>query len=1010
MADLSAYTVESDTLALAKEAVKVGLIKQEVLDHLASLHPEVPNSMKHRYLLMQLHNVTRNDKELFAVMIQFLVQFQSPINNAIQFETPLSSGHISEITEFLASYAYKWQLIGTALNFHPQDLKNITAENTTAEVVYSLRELIGQWIEGRYKHTKSATLGNLVLALNSNTVGLGTLAQKLQNQKFTPTSLLPNHHSSLPYYVADVKVTEGQITNTDCITVEEKTSVILEIRGMPVSFMCQWTNNEQLIHDDEEHYTGSTSSIFLVSNVNINMDGCQYSCDVSKNSYTFKTKPVTLRACCPLDNFKPKLKSIYLAKPEVPADTWPPVSSKTFIDLILTKQDINHSTDYPYLTVKGDIDEILNDKEIVESIDILKGLKCGQLLLIEGRPGSGKTTFVHKITCDWANSYNGPIRILQLVSLRKLNNCTKLGLLDLFHLDLKMNKDLLEERNGEGVCFIFDGLDEFSPPDGEYSIVYKIIHREYLSQSIVIIASRPAAMVKLRNKADRVIEVLGFRRNQTLQYFDHYPFSCRNMSMKLRLALQSYPNILHMCYLPIHASMIAFLFQQTGKVPQTETEIYEHFTRFTFMRTISKNEDLTVESNKLNQHQLKVFNQICQLALEKTISKKQVLHQSEMEPYIQSESVRAFSMGFINIDRIAGLYGFHDIYSFLHLTLQEYLAACHISTVSIQEQVKLIDEHGNKDHMQVVWKFFCGIVKFEGSDSRFKALLHKTVKKNQLYFFQCAYESQQDTVCTQVLEGINYHITLKDSTLATPDLTAIGFVMRKSTIPIKMSIVNCDIKAATVDILWRHRENKTLIQIFNYMSDVIDNDKIDFIEKTLTNCSLLKVLRITVESCSVPNLAVLTVGIRHFPHLTSLSFSKILLGSRFFLLETDLPSNLQNLQLIESIHDRSTIKQLAKFLQCCKNLETIDLSKNQIDDVDAQILACGLKFCSRLKRVSIANNIVKFKGFNAILMSIRQYSVTADQHEYVICGNEVTYEELLTSLQNYSSCLWRILL
>ena len=90
---------------------------------------------------------------------------------------------------------------------------------------------------------------------------------------------------------------------------------------------------------------------------------------------------------------------------------------------------------------------------------------------------------------------------------------------------------------GKGVCFIFDGLDEFSPPDGNKSIVYKIINKTYLSQSTVIVASRPAAIAKLRNRADKVIEVLGFLNQQIFEYFDYYPFSDSSKPRKLRVYL-----------------------------------------------------------------------------------------------------------------------------------------------------------------------------------------------------------------------------------------------------------------------------------------------------------------------------------------------------------------------------------------------------------------------------------------------------------------------------------------
>ena len=84
------------------------------------------------------------------------------------------------------------------------------------------------------------------------------------------------------------------------------------------------------------------------------------------------------------------------------------------------------------------------------------------------------------------------------------------------------------------VCFIFDGLDEFLPPDGENSVVHSIIHKEYLSLSTVIVASRPAAIAELRQIANKVIEVVGFKREQIFEYFDHYPFSNKSKSAELR--------------------------------------------------------------------------------------------------------------------------------------------------------------------------------------------------------------------------------------------------------------------------------------------------------------------------------------------------------------------------------------------------------------------------------------------------------------------------------------------
>lgn len=143
--------------------------------------------------------------------------------------------------------------------------------------------------------------------------------------------------------------------------------------------------------------------------------------------------------------------------------------------------------------------------------------------------------------------------------------------------------------------------------------------------------------------------------------------------------------------------MVAYLFEMTGRVPRTETEIYTAFTRFSLMRSLTNHNEI----DNLNEQEECLFKQICRLAFEKTILNKQVLQQDEVSSYFKREKVKDVSLDLIAIDPTAGLYGFKDVYTFLHLTFQEYLAACFLSTLSIEEQVQLLRQHGDKYHMLV---------------------------------------------------------------------------------------------------------------------------------------------------------------------------------------------------------------------------------------------------------------------------------------------------------------------
>ena len=976
--DSSPHSAEVDTIALAREAVKAGLIKQDVLDHLISLSPQVPSSMKYRYLLMQLRETVGaniNDEQFFARMVQVLVEFQPDKKNAEEnINMPFGHEHIPELVEFLAKYAYKWELIGTALKFQPHDLSNIEANNVSRRdfVMRNLISLLEEWIGKKYKHTLPPTMGYLKRALNSQMVGLGALACELGKMFVAPQD---KTSKTLPYLVVSVDIQE---TREDTVTflstysqnmnvhAKENGSVLLEMQctcDRETTLQYQWRQNKIPIQESAVH-TGTTTPVLCISNADIDMDSSKYQCTTIASSLSvFNTKKITLRVDCPLDVYTHCLAAMYTAQPEVPRDTWPPVSSKKYINLALIRQEqVNYGAQYAHLTIRGDIDDVLQHKEVIEYDQVFKSLRCGQVIFIEGRPGSGKTTFVHKITRDWAITRNGgAMRLVLLVSLRVLNNLYKYNRIELsdilnLFMDLKVSKELIEERKGKGICFIFDGLDEFLPPDGENSIVHRIIHKTYLSQSTVIVASRPAAIAELRQIANKVIEVVGFKKEQIYEYFDHYPFSKQSKSAELKAYLSTHLNILHMCYLPVHAAMVGFLFEVSGEVPQTETEIYRHFTHLTLKRNLTKSGSANIDVHNLSGEEEIIFNQICKLALNKTVLNKQVMLQDEVTWLLNSEKDKDMSLGLITIDRTADLYGFKNLYTFLHLTFQEYLAAHHISTLSDEEQDKLIQEHGNKNHMLAVWKFYCGLVKF---NVRFKSILESTFGKH-LFHIQCAYESQQQLTCTQLLKSKKYHIQLADQYLTTPDFTAMGYIMNKSVLPVTLSLKNCKINIEAIDamLLQITSERRSLLQTLYFESRDAD---MECVKRLLINTKSLKKLTLYRSNC------------------------KALAG----------------------------IQALADGLKKCTELKELDISNNGIRD--GKTLATGLTSCRNLERICIRDNGLSSDGVRAIFKEIGPSILKLNSQDIIIGNNNITNHDFIAILQHCTklkelnisgSCIW----
>ncbi len=296
-----------------------------------------------------------------------------------------------------------------------------------------------------------------------------------------------------------------------------------------------------------------------------------------------------------------------------------------------------------------------------------------------------------------------------------------------------------------------------------------------------------------------------------------------------------------MCYLPVHAAMICFIYQQPiERIPVTETKMYERFTLLTIKRKLKRDKITKVYGSLSNLDGviLDLFVKVLKLAFEMTVESKQTIIMEYSESDLP-ENYDVHYLGLVTTDETAELIGMKKFCSFLHLTFQEFLAACHIQMCPTKKQLEIIRKNVNNKEMLMVWKFFCGCSVFDNHSERLNQIM-TSKHSNDLYRIQCAFESQQQIVCDSILE--RKFLEFNNHTFLPPDWNALSYTCNETYKAVtRLVFNNCNLDEAEAQIFTKkaRRDKIDGIESLSFFPKIFSKGHLDVFQLFLSKFQFL---------------------------------------------------------------------------------------------------------------------------------------------------------------------------
>ena len=602
-----------------------------------------------------------------------------------------------------------------------------------------------------------------------------------------------------------------------------------------------------------------------------------------------------------------------------------------------------------------------------------------KVVLIEGEPGMGKTTYCQKLAYDWSTRQGRKwdesfpkVEVLLLLRCREIESSIWEAI-DEQVLPEDIGPEVRDmfiqflRENPSKVLLVLDGLDEADPE--KLTLFRKLVQKEMLPGCFIVLTSRQEAGSSIRPYTDTQLEIVGFTRTDAECFIRKYFEQSGNQDLAERLILRLWLEDLNeLTRNPLNTLLLCVIFEDLkGVLPNSRTKLYIEIVLCVLRRYENKN-GLSISDKDLllvYKEELMILGRMAQDSLQKG-----ELYFEDNKGHLKESLLGKF--GFVSIQVGGSKRAPCPRYVFFHKSFQEFLSAFFLafSVIDGVMDCKSVANEEYETKLSQVFTFMSGIVAMRSEATAVSVVESIVSVINATGHTSCVYDMHMRLALRFIDECKLFSETLWKNLahLFGKSLDLIDIEFRNNFWPFH------NFGHESFSTLFLALTVNTSLTSLNLSDNSICYETANSLSQALRVNTSLTSLDFSGNSIGCEGANSLSQALRINTSLTSLDLSDNSVGyegTNFLSQALRVNTSLTSLDLSGNCIGYEGANSLSQALRVNSSLTSLNLFENSIGNEGANSLSEALKVNTSLTSLNLFDNSIGNEGANFLSQALR---------------------------------------